>query len=72
MLPKLYVLQHPQLARLASDALGALCGSDASQLGARPLARLLATILGKEEAWNVRDANSIISLVQLLGAGFAR
>ena len=72
LLPKMYHLQQPLLARQATDVLAAVCGSSSSRLAAKPLARLLTLVMDTQAAWQTSDANATLSLLRLLEAGFSR
>ena len=70
LLVKLYFLQQPLLSRHSSDALCAVCSSPA--LSASTLDTVLGRVLLAEGAWNVRDADALLSTTHVLEVGMAR
>ena len=70
LLQKLYFLQQPLLSRHATSALGALCTSP--RLAPEALSALLAALLDTSAAWEAQDADTALSLGQLLETGLIR
>ena len=70
LLQKLYFLQQPLLSRHSTSALAALCTSP--RLPTEALAALLAALLDNTAAWEAQDADTALSLTQLLETGLVR
>lgn len=70
LLLKLYPLRQNLLSRHTSDVLAALSSSMASRMPPRALAELLGAVLSEPAAWEGRDVDSMLALINLLDHGF--
>jgi ribosomal RNA-processing protein 12 len=68
---KLYVLHQPLLSRSATECLAAVC-SRSSSLSSAVLVDLLKAVIVMESAWNTKDPAILVSLIELVQAGYMR
>ncbi len=68
---KLYVLRQPMLSRSATECLAALCAGSSS-ISAAALVEVLRNVVHMETAWDSKDADSLISLINLVESGYIR
>ena len=68
---KLYVLRQPMLSRSATECLAALCVGSSS-ISAIALVEVLRKVVHMETAWDSKDADSLISLINLVESGYIR
>ncbi|KAF5829827.1 hypothetical protein DUNSADRAFT_15445 [Dunaliella salina] len=73
LLFQLYPLKQPLLSRHATEALAALCESQASHVSPNTLAQILMVVIDAGDAlWVRKDPDGILALTRLLEAGFLR
>lgn len=67
MLPRLFALRQQLLTRSTLDAMSSLSSAKLSHgFSAKHVSKLLASVLDNDTAWESKDSNALLSLLQLV------